>query len=194
MPPAPVESFSKKIGLIFCFYRAQEVLTNFANVIWTYGTVIRKAIKVDLKNGKVIQGMCFSICHKIGMLMIGFFKPITISSVQDLVDFPLVQVKRIEFFHWPNCFFLSNNHFEIILNSILYTDSGDFDNETSGTSSKLIVWYNNKAYHALPSYTNAIHNAMLRSMVDPSNISDYGISTYSHPMRFAMSTFDTSTL
>ena len=98
MPPAPVESFSKKIGLIFCFYRAQEVLTNFANVICTSGTVIRKAIKVDLKNGKVIQGMCFSICHKIGMLMIGFFKPITISSVQDLVDFPLVQVKNCVFF------------------------------------------------------------------------------------------------
>ena len=77
---------------------------------------------------------------------------------------------------------------------MLCTDSGDFDNETSGTSSKLIVWYNNKAYHALPSYTNAIHNAMLRSMVDPSNISDYGISTYSHPMRFAMNSVDTSNL
>ena len=76
-------------------------------------------------------------------------------------------------------------------------DSGDFDNETGvfgGTSSKLIVWYNNKAFHALPSYTNAIHNAMLRSMVDPSNISDYGISTYSHPMRFAMNSVDTSNL
>ena len=91
-------NFQKNMTHMFYFHRAQEVLTNFANVICTSGTVIRKAIKVDLKNGKVIQGMFFSIYQKIGMLTIGFSKPITISSMQDLVDFPLVQVKNCVFF------------------------------------------------------------------------------------------------
>lgn len=56
----------------------------------------------------------------------------------------------------------------------------------NGTKTKLIVWYNNKAYHALPSYTNAMHNAILRSMVHADHRQDYGISTFSHPLNLSV--------
>ena len=53
-----------------------------------------------------------------------------------------------------------------------------------GKSENLIVWFNNKAPHALPSYVNSIHNAKLRTLAsragkDPR---EFGISTYVHPM------------
>ena len=59
--------------------------------------------------------------------------------------------------------------------------------EVNGKSENLIVWYNNKAHHALPSYLNSIHNAKLRTLVkegggDPTKS---GITTYVHPMALA---------
>ena len=53
-----------------------------------------------------------------------------------------------------------------------------------GTASNILVWYNNKADHALPSYLNSIHNAMLRRVVEAkgSAPADYGITTYVHPL------------
>ena len=63
--------------------------------------------------------------------------------------------------------------------------------------SKLIVWYNNKAYHALPSYVNSIHNAMLRSMVKNNSLDRqkmFGISTFSHPLRITTGQIDTTSL
>ena len=61
----------------------------------------------------------------------------------------------------------------------------------NNTSKKnLIVWYNNKAYHTLPAYTNAIHNAMLRAIGDDT----FGISTFSHPLQLSIGQIDTDTL
>ena len=34
----------------------------------------------------------------------------------------------------------------------------------NGTRDNFVVWFNNKGYHALPAYTNALHNAMLREI------------------------------
>lgn len=53
-----------------------------------------------------------------------------------------------------------------------------------GTTENLIVWYNNKGVHAVPSYLNAIHNAMLRTTVAESeqDPTQFGITTYNHPL------------
>lgn len=64
-----------------------------------------------------------------------------------------------------------------------------------GKSNNLVSWYNNKGYHALPSYTNALNNALLRArVVDMAQMKgnsgssdeciecDYGISTFAEPM------------
>ena len=64
-----------------------------------------------------------------------------------------------------------------------------------GTPNNLISWYNNKGYHALPSYANALNNAILRGKVanfvqmkginesnSECNECDYGISTFAEPM------------
>ena len=39
---------------------------------------------------------------------------------------------------------------------------------------KATVWYNNKGWHALPAYHNALSNMMLRASVNSSNATDYG--------------------
>ena len=57
-------------------------------------------------------------------------------------------------------------------------NKSDLAAELHGTSSNLLVWYNNKADHALPAYINSIHNAMLRAEVGD----DYGIITFVHPL------------
>ena len=36
------------------------------------------------------------------------------------------------------------------------------------------VWFNNKGYHAIPSYFNALSNNLLRTAVDPAEASNYG--------------------
>lgn len=53
-----------------------------------------------------------------------------------------------------------------------------------GTRDNLIVWYNNKAPHALPSYSNAISNARIRSLAKKAgqDTSRFGITTIVHPM------------
>ncbi|CAF2526312.1 unnamed protein product [Rotaria sp. Silwood2] len=48
--------------------------------------------------------------------------------------------------------------------------------------SHALVWFNNKGYHALPSYLNVMNNLILRSKIsDPTIAAKFGISTYSHP-------------
>ncbi|XP_070186023.1 uncharacterized protein [Littorina saxatilis] len=44
------------------------------------------------------------------------------------------------------------------------------------------VWFNNRGYHAIPSYFNALSNNLLRSAVDPADASNYGITLYNHPL------------
>lgn len=46
------------------------------------------------------------------------------------------------------------------------------------------VWYNNKGYHAMPTYVNSINNAILRANLPPENghPSTYGITVVNHPM------------
>ena len=60
----------------------------------------------------------------------------------------------------------------------------------NSTSKNLIVWYNNKAYHTLPAYTNAIHNAMLRAIGGDT----FGISTFSHPLQLSIGQIDSDAL
>ncbi|XP_059086217.1 retinal-specific phospholipid-transporting ATPase ABCA4-like [Tigriopus californicus] len=65
-----------------------------------------------------------------------------------------------------------------------------------GTTENLIVWYNNKGKHAVPSYLNAIHNAMLRATVteggqDPAQ---YGITTYNQPISLNAQQATTTTI
>ncbi|CAN7944115.1 unnamed protein product, partial [Ixodes pacificus] len=46
------------------------------------------------------------------------------------------------------------------------------------------VWYNNKGYHAMPTYVNSINNAILRANLPPEkgHPSAYGITVINHPM------------
>ena len=60
-----------------------------------------------------------------------------------------------------------------------------------GTETKLIAWFNNKAYHALPAFTNAIHNAMLRALNANAKA---GISTFSHPLKLSTGQISSQTL
>ncbi|XP_070532576.1 ATP-binding cassette sub-family A member 2-like [Ptychodera flava] len=48
-----------------------------------------------------------------------------------------------------------------------------------------IAWYNNKGYHSMPTFINALNNAILRANLDPNihgNPSAYGITVINHPM------------
>ena len=72
--------------------------------------------------------------------------------------------------------------------------SEEYLERVMGKSKNLISWYNNKGYHALPSYTNALNNAILRARVNSSQMKgnlgssdeciecDYGITTFAEPM------------
>ena len=56
----------------------------------------------------------------------------------------------------------------------------------SGTTDNFIVWFNNKGYHAIPAYTNSIHNSMLRAIASQQpnvSLSSYGISTWVEPIK-----------
>uniref|UniRef100_A0A2R5LDX6 ATP-binding cassette sub-family A member 2 n=1 Tax=Ornithodoros turicata TaxID=34597 RepID=A0A2R5LDX6_9ACAR len=46
------------------------------------------------------------------------------------------------------------------------------------------VWYNNKGYHAMPTYINSMNNAVLRANLPPEkgHPSTYGITVINHPM------------
>ena len=66
-----------------------------------------------------------------------------------------------------------------------HVDNATFDGRFSGTEDNFVVWFNNKGFHAIPAYTNAIHNSMLRTIAkeqheDPR---EYGISTWVQPIK-----------
>ncbi|PAA72003.1 hypothetical protein BOX15_Mlig007002g1, partial [Macrostomum lignano] len=64
-------------------------------------------------------------------------------------------------------------------------------------SNSSVIWFDNRGYHTLPSYLNAYSNTMLRMFVATSNYSnyssDYGISTYNHPLPMQRSQLNTET-
>ena len=66
-------------------------------------------------------------------------------------------------------------------NNFIDARFGGLSMTSSDAENTVTVWYNNKAYHALPSYTSAMHNAILKSMVGGDDT--FGISTFSHPLR-----------
>ena len=74
-------------------------------------------------------------------------------------------------------------------------NSSAASSEISGTSENLVLWYNNKAVHALPSYSNALHNAMLRATAKSAGVdaSDLGITTYNEPMPVTTGQFSAQT-
>ncbi|XP_041484930.1 uncharacterized protein LOC121431427 [Lytechinus variegatus] len=46
------------------------------------------------------------------------------------------------------------------------------------------AWYNNRAYHAMPTMLNVMNNIILRATVD-SNSEEYGITAYNHPLELS---------
>ena len=48
------------------------------------------------------------------------------------------------------------------------------------------VWFNNKGYHAIPSYFNALSNNLLRTAVSPSETSDYGQHLFAAGLMFEL--------
>lgn len=58
-----------------------------------------------------------------------------------------------------------------------------------GPEEKVIAWFENKGYHALPSYVNSIGNAFLRGSLALRGVTNdtarYGISTYNHPLHLS---------
>ena len=71
------------------------------------------------------------------------------------------------------------------------TRFGGWSVANNSASKNLKVWYNNKAFHTLPAYTNALHNAMLRAIGGDDT---FGISTFSHPLQLSIGQIDTDTL
>ncbi|XP_071807326.1 uncharacterized protein [Asterias amurensis] len=48
------------------------------------------------------------------------------------------------------------------------------------------AWYNNKGFHAMPTFLNTMNNVILRSFLPANqNPAKYGISAYNHPFRFS---------
>lgn len=64
---------------------------------------------------------------------------------------------------------------------------GGWSLKDDGTTN-LVVWYNNKGYHSMPSYLNTLNNAILKSVTDSS------ISTFSHPLKLSDSQLNSSTV
>ncbi|XP_066919865.1 ATP-binding cassette sub-family A member 2-like [Clytia hemisphaerica] len=54
------------------------------------------------------------------------------------------------------------------------------------------VWFNNKGFHAMPTYINAMDNALLRAMLPPEkgNPAAYGITAASHPLNITHNVLD----
>ena len=74
--------------------------------------------------------------------------------------------------------------------------SKDYLQRLKGTPDILVSWYNNKGYHALPSYVNALNNALLRARamswkpveknegdLEQCVECEYGITAYAEPMK-----------
>ncbi|XP_071811381.1 phospholipid-transporting ATPase ABCA1-like isoform X2 [Apostichopus japonicus] len=49
------------------------------------------------------------------------------------------------------------------------------------------IWYNNNGYHALPIYINVMNNLLLRSSINKSSRSAYGITLRNHPINYTVS-------
>lgn len=66
---------------------------------------------------------------------------------------------------------------------ILETNDEFIDRRYGGVAvngTKFSVWYNNKGYHALPTYMNVLNNAILRQEM---NHSSFRIDTINHPLK-----------
>ncbi|CAG5057857.1 unnamed protein product [Parnassius apollo] len=59
---------------------------------------------------------------------------------------------------------------------------GGFSSSIKNSTSNLVVWYNNKGHHAMPSYLNALNSAMLRTV---SGHHTANITTYTHPLKIS---------
>ena len=69
------------------------------------------------------------------------------------------------------------------------------ENYLGGTKQNLLAWYNNKGYHALPSYVNSLHNAMLRSIaLNETEQQKVGISTYNQPIKITQGQINAQTM
>ena len=86
----------------------------------------------------------------------------------------------------PNDWIL-NTHFEFIERRYggwkfdLKRNVGD---KVGLTVDNSVVYFNNKGFHSVAAYLNAVNNARLRkSVVDEKDKTQYGITTYSHPIR-----------
>ncbi|XP_076450764.1 uncharacterized protein LOC143286815 isoform X2 [Babylonia areolata] len=90
-------------------------------------------------------------------------------------------------------------HPDLTLQDLTYKDLGQYllnsyytyvDKRFGGWSleppkdntSQVKVWFNNKGYHTIPSYFNALSNNLLRSTVGGQEAKDYGITLYNHPL------------
>lgn len=64
------------------------------------------------------------------------------------------------------------------------------------TSPKVTLWYNNKGFHVLPAYYNALNNMVLRSNLESMgrDSEEYGISVYSHPLALTKEQLSENTL
>ncbi|XP_030838893.1 uncharacterized protein LOC100890089 isoform X13 [Strongylocentrotus purpuratus] len=56
------------------------------------------------------------------------------------------------------------------------------DMESNQTQAK--AWYNNRAYHAMPTFLNVMNNIILRATVN-NNSHEYGITAYNHPLKLS---------
>ena len=85
--------------------------------------------------------------------------------------------------------------------------STEYLQRIGGRNKNLVSWYNNKGYHSLPAYVNALHNAMLRSIAvnwtspnvakkdnteDDCFACEYGITTFVEPIELPESFFGLS--
>lgn len=57
-------------------------------------------------------------------------------------------------------------------------------NKGEANSNAATVWFDNRAFHASPSYMNALSNMIVRAAVGLKNVpsSEYGITVYNHPL------------
>lgn len=53
-----------------------------------------------------------------------------------------------------------------------------------------MVWYNNKGYHALPSYVNTLNSAILKNKLN----SNANITLFSHPLKLSQEQLSRSSL
>jgi hypothetical protein len=59
--------------------------------------------------------------------------------------------------------------------------------EMLGVRKSAKAWFNNRGYHSSPIYINVMNNAILRANLDRSDVSQFGITTYSDPFNWTAS-------